>query len=149
MKSGLAILTTLFIVSALVAVPTRVHGQQAAIDQQHDYYHPDVATAPEQTPGSIPPQTPAAPDAPGVQSKMMTTMNRMKRTGSELDALVKTMNAATGQSKVDAMAELLTALVADWRCDAMMAEMKSMMTTMRGPMMNRAMPEGEAQTPKK
>jgi hypothetical protein len=57
-------------------------------------------------------------------------MARMKARDTELEALVKKMNAAEGSAKTDAIAELLTALVNDRRmsCHGMMATMMSMGT---------------------
>ena len=67
---------------------------------------------------------------------MMAMMAKMKATEQKLDELVKKMNAATGPEKVDAIAELLTALVQDHRAmhESMMANMPGMtnMGGMRG-----------------
>ena len=58
---------------------------------------------------------------------------RMKASGARLDVLVKKMNAATGAAKVDAMAELLTAVVEDRReHESMMGGMAEKMTRMHG-----------------
>ena len=51
----------------------------------------------------------------------------------KLDELAKKMNAAKGGAKIDAMAELLTALVENRRtmCGPMMADMMTMMGMMK------------------
>ena len=73
---------------------------------EHDAHHP--ATQP------VPGRTQATSDA-------------------KLDELVKKMNAAQGQAKVDAMAELLTALVHNHQqMHGSMANMMSMMEKMHG-----------------
>jgi hypothetical protein len=56
----------------------------------------------------------------------------MMSSDAKLDELVKKMNAAKGDTKVDAMAELLTTLVENQRstCGPMMADMMSMMKKM-------------------
>ena len=60
-------------------------------------------------------------------------MARMKASGARLEALVKKMNAAKGEAKTDAIAELLTALVEDRRHhESMMANMSGMMSKMHG-----------------
>ena len=60
-------------------------------------------------------------------------MARMKASRARLDTLVKKMNAAKGEAKTDAIAELLTALVEDRRHhESMMANMSGMMSKMHG-----------------
>lgn len=82
----------------------------------------------------------AMPDAQmaGMHEKMMA---EMKAIDVKLDALVTRMNAAKGNAKVDAMAELLTTLVGQHKAmHAGMAQMQDqMMMPMRGSM---AMPMG-------
>jgi hypothetical protein len=58
----------------------------------------------------------------GLPPEMSHMMTAMKANGQKLDELVNKMNAAQGQAKMDAMAELLTALVQDRRtmCESMM-----------------------------
>ena len=60
-------------------------------------------------------------------------MAQMKASGARIDTLVKKMNAATGDAKTEAIAELLTALVEDRRHhESMMANMSGMMSMMHG-----------------
>lgn len=85
--------------------------------EEHAKHHPgapaaQAAPAPQQTP---------APQAKG--------MAGMKEAGARLEALVAKMNAAQGQAKVDAMAELLTALVQQHQ--AMHGGMGDMMSKMK------------------
>lgn len=76
-----------------------VHAWQASADD-HAKHHPGgQAAAPK-----------AATPAPAPQAKGMAGMNMMA-SDAKIDQLVKKMNAAQGQAKVDVMAELLTALV--------------------------------------
>ena len=64
----------------------------------------------------------------GMHQKMMA---EMKATDARLDALVAKMNAATGDAKVQALAELVTAMVQQHK--DMQGRMMSMMR-MRGAM---------------
>ena len=60
-------------------------------------------------------------------------MAQMKASGARIETLVKKMNAATGDAKTEAIAELLTALVEDRRLhESMMANMSGMMSMMHG-----------------
>ena len=60
-------------------------------------------------------------------------MARMKVSGARLETLVKEMNTARGEAKIDAIAELLTALVEDRRHhESMMTSMPGMMSKMHG-----------------
>ena len=54
-------------------------------------------------------------------------MAAMQAADAKVDALVKKMNAATGQAKIDAMAELLNAFADNHKnvCGPMMADMMS------------------------
>jgi hypothetical protein len=62
---------------------------------------------------------------------MMKTMATMRANDQKLDDLVKKMNAATGDAKVNAIAEALTALVQDRRTmHESMANMSTMMNMM-------------------
>ncbi len=130
MRARLAILTVVTAMSAFVLAPAYVHGQQAPADQNHDQHHPEATTPAAQTPA--PPASPA--NMQGMQSNMMGNMNRMKADDAKLDDLVKKMNAATGQAKVDAMAAVLTALVEDRHLamEPMMSNMMAMMNMMSG-----------------
>jgi hypothetical protein len=73
---------------------------QAAEQENHDAHHPEGAQA---APAPVPP----APTAPAPQ----VSMNDMKAMHARLDALVTKMNAATGDARIAAMAELLTTMV--------------------------------------
>jgi hypothetical protein len=78
-------------------------------------------------------QTPATPQ-----------MNMMAQTGAadaELERLAEQMNHATGQARIDAMAQLLNALVQD---RARMHEQMDMMMRMHEMMMQRGGHQGEA-----
>ena len=95
------------VAAALTAVPA--HAWQVSPDE-HAKHHPGAqATA-----------TPA-PQAKG--------MAGMKEAGARLEELVAKMNAAQGQAKVDAIAELLTALVQQHQ--AMHGGMGEMMSKMK------------------
>jgi hypothetical protein len=84
-------------VAMVAALP--VHAQQPSDGHQH-------AQQPV-------PTEPASPQAPGGMKGRMPGMNMsgMKASQARLDELVKKMNAATGEARVDAAVELLTALV--------------------------------------
>ena len=120
MKSRLALVAAVSVLTVFVSRSTQVSGQQPATDAQHDQHHP-ATTAGQPAAG----QTPA---------DMMSMMSRMKSNDAKLDELVRKMNAATGTAKTDAMAQLLAALVDDRRnaCEPMMANMMSMMSMMGG-----------------
>ena len=62
---------------------------------------------------STPPPSHAAPRATTLEMMKMhhQMMSEMKAADAKLEALVKDMNAATGDAKVAAMAEVVTALV--------------------------------------
>lgn len=105
-----------FVIAALsvtMAAPAHLHGQQATDPADHAEHHP----------GS--PATQAAPPTPGGMGSMTSA--------AKLEALVARMNAAKGDAKVAAMAELLTALANDRQaCEPMMASMMKMMESMGG-----------------
>jgi hypothetical protein len=104
----------------VAASPTRLHGQQPSqIQQQHDEHHP---ATPEQ----------AAPAAGDPQARMMNMMATMHANDQKVDDLVKKMNDAKGNNKVDAMAELLTTLVQDRRSMQQSMSNMSMMMNMMG-----------------
>ena len=128
MKSRLVILATIAVAAAFIAAPAHLHGEQAADTQQHDQHHPGAA-APQPSPKPAPP----APQ-PGTMANMSGMMSRMRANDAKLDQLVKTMQAAQGAAKTDAIAALLTALVEDRKnnCEPMMANMMSMMNMMGG-----------------
>jgi hypothetical protein len=90
----------------------RAHGWQAS-PEDHAKHHPGAQAA-EQA-------------APVPQATSMAGMNMMAP-NPKLDELVKKMNAAQGQAKVDAMAELLTAMVQEHQ--SMHANMSGMMSMM-------------------
>ena len=77
------------VAAAVTAIPA--HGWQVS-PEEHAKHHPGAQATP----------------APAPQAKGMAGM---KEAGAKLEALVAKMNAAQGQAKVDAMAELLPALV--------------------------------------
>ena len=101
-------------------------------------------------------QQPAPPHQPGYRhggamadSGMGMHMQRMDSLNARLDTLVVRMNAATGNRKVAAMADVINELVAQRR--AMQGHMRKMMDS-RGGMMRMkdksAAPEGAAPAPK-
>ena len=124
------------LVAVLVGVPAHVHGQQPAAQAQTQApHHPEQGAA-------------AAPDAAPPEQRhamMMTMMSEMKAADAKLDALVQTMNAATGTAKTDAIAALLTAIVEQQR--AMHSSMGPMMHMMHM-MNNPGSPAGQPGTPK-
>jgi hypothetical protein len=122
MKSRIAALAVIILSAALVTKPALSLGRQASPAQDHSQHHPDAS-----------PQATAPPPAEP-RAQTMDMMARMKAHDEKLDSLVKKMNAATGSAKTDAIAELLTTLVADRRMarEPMMANMMSMMDMMSG-----------------
>ena len=103
----------------VTASPTRLHGQQPPQIQQHDEHH---SSAPEQ----------AAPAAGDQQARMMNMMATMHANDQKVDDLVQKMNAARGNDKVEAMAQLLTTLVQDRRAMQQSMSNMSMMMNMMG-----------------
>ena len=103
--------------AALTIAPA--HGWQVS-PEEHSEHHP-AAQAGQATPA------PRATPAP--QAKEMAGMKAMMASSARLDALVTKMNAAQGQAKVDAMAELLTALVQQHQ--TMHSGMEQMMSKMK------------------
>ena len=99
-------------------VPTRQAGQQ-----DHDAHHPAATTAQ--------PPNPAETQAGGMRDQMMADMKEQDAT---IDALVTKMNAAKSNAKVDAIAELLTAMAQQRRSmEARMMQMhEQMMKQMHG-----------------
>ena len=112
MKRRIALVTVIVALSAVMASPVHLHGQQPTDRADHSAHHPGA------------PATQAVPPvAPTPMEAMMST--------AKLDELVKKMNSAKGAAKTEAMAELLTALVQDRRaCEPMMANMMKMMEMM-------------------
>ena len=129
MKS-LAMILGLVTLIAIVSTPARLHGSQAP--EQHDQHHSDAAAPPAQATGE---------QQAGMMMMMM--MAKMKATDQKLDELVKKMNAAKGPEKVEAIAELLTALVQSQRTmhESMMHESMMHESMMSGGM------HGDATTP--
>ena len=115
MKSPLIVLFGALVVAALTAAPA--HGWQVS-PEEHAAHHPAVQAVKAPTPQP----TPAA------QGKGMKGMD-MKASNAQLDELVAKMNAAQGQAKVDAMAELLTARVRNHQ--SMHGNMGGMMSKMK------------------
>ena len=101
-------LCSVLLAAAVTAVPA--HAWQVSPDE-HAKHHPGAQATP----------------APAPQAKGMAGM---KEAGARLEELVAKMNAAQGQAKVDAIAELLTALVQQHQTmhggmDQMMSKMKN------------------------
>jgi hypothetical protein len=102
-----------------------LYGQQVD-SQQHEQHHPGVAPPAPAPPPAVQPPAPQPVQAAGM-------MARMRTSGAHLDVLVKKMNTATGAAKIDAIAELLTALVEDRReHESMMRGMAGNMSKMNG-----------------
>ena len=84
--------------------PARLVQPLAAQDAQLEQHHPDAAT---------PPDTTARGPQGGMRGNMM--MGNMMASDAKLDELVKKMNDAKGQAKIDATAEVVNALVQQHR----------------------------------
>jgi len=115
MRTRFTLLTTIWMCAGTIGATGAVAAQTPEEHQQH---HPGAAVqAPAQT-------APTAPPVGAAKAGMMAENDK-------LDALVAKMNAATGAAKVDAMAEVLTALVDKQRpmkcgmMDEMMSKMKA------------------------
>jgi len=110
MKSRVILLMTISAVAGFLAAPARMQGQAAA-GAQHEQH------------------------LPGGQADMMSMMSRMRANDAKLDELVTEMNAAEGTLKLEAITQLLTALVEERRdvYEPMMANAMSMMSMMHGP----------------
>ena len=114
MKGPIALVTVIAALSAVMASPVHLHGQQPTDPADHAAHHPGTPTT-----QAVPPAVPASMES------MMST--------AKLDELVKKMNSAEGAAKTEAMAELLTALVQERRaCEPMMTSMMKMIDMMRG-----------------
>ena len=120
MRSPGTVLGGALLVTALTIVPA--HGWQVS-PEEHAAHHP-AAQADKVAP-------PTAQPAPKPQAKAMAGMKGMdmKASDAKLDELVAKMNAAQGQAKVDAMAELLTTLVKQHQ--SMHGNMGEMMSKMK------------------
>ncbi len=124
MKSHVALSAGLALFAFVLSAPGRLHAQQAD-SQQHEQHHPG-AVDPQPAPQAQAPVPQQAEAAAGM-------MARMKVSGARLETLVKKMNTARGEAKIDAIAELLTALVEDRRHhESMMTSMPGMMSKMHG-----------------
>jgi hypothetical protein len=99
MRSRSIALGSVLAVATLAIGPAQ--GRQVS-PEEHAKHHPAAPAA------QVPPAPPATP-AP--RAKEMGGMMKMMGANARLEELVTKMNAAQGQAKVDAMAELLTALV--------------------------------------
>jgi hypothetical protein len=116
MTSRIALLAvSCVLVAAFVSSPAPLNGQQPSQAQQHEEHHPGTPDQPANVAG----------DQHGAMMAMMATMHANDQ---KLDDLVKKMNAAKGNAKVDAIAELLTTLVQDRK--AMHESMSNMSTMM-------------------
>ena len=111
MKSPGIVLGGALLVAAFTTAPA--HGWQVS-PEEHAAHHPAAKAEP----------------APAPQAKGMAGMKGMdmKASNAKLDELVAKMNAAQGQAKVDAMAELLTTLVKQHQ--SMHSNMGQMMSKM-------------------
>jgi hypothetical protein len=119
MKSPGIVLGGALLVAAFTTAPA--HGWQVS-PEEHAAHHP-AAQGKNTTPT---PQPTPAPEAKGMAG--MKGMD-MKASDAKLDELVAKMNAAQGQAKVDAMAELLTTLVKQHQ--SMHGNMGEMMSKMK------------------
>ena len=118
MKTKLAVLGGALAVAAITIAPARAW---QVSPEEHAKHHPG-GQAETATPT---PQATPAPPAKGMGG--MKGMD-MAASNARFDELVKKMNAAQGQAKVDAMAELLTVLVREHQTmHGNMANMMSMM----------------------
>jgi hypothetical protein len=126
MSGRLAILTSAAIFTLLMAIPAHVRGLPQVTAEDHAQHHPAAPVIPAPDPRTAAPAT----ATPGVKwmGAMANTCVTLAN-DAELNELVKKMNAAQGQAKVDAVAELLTALVQDHR--TMRGGMEHMMSTMQ------------------
>ena len=91
-------------VSIAVAAAVFSHDSDVALlaagpSQQHEYSNPAPA-----------PATPQA-TTPDMRQMHRHMMSAMKAADAKLDGLMKDMNAATGEAKVSAMAQVVTELV--------------------------------------
>jgi hypothetical protein len=123
MKTKLVVLGGALAVAAITSIPA--HGWQVS-PEEHAKHHPG-AQAEKATPA---PQATPAPEAKGMPGMAGMKGMDMMASNAKLDELLKKMNAAQGQAKVDAIAELLTALVQQHQ--SMHGNMAQMMSMMHG-----------------
>jgi hypothetical protein len=122
MKTRIAVLGGVLGIAALTIAPA--HGWQVS-PEEHAKHHPG-AEAQKATPAPQPPPAPQAKGMAGMKGMDMMASN------AKLDELVTKMNAAQGQAKVDAIAELLTVLVQQHQgMHGNMGQMMSMMSKMQ------------------
>ena len=100
-------LTVLIGLATLAAVPGYLHAQ--VTPEEHAQHHPEAKP-------------------PAAQAKPAPGRGMMEANNAKLDELVTKMNAAQGQAKVDAIAEVVTALVQQHQ--AMHGDMSAMMSKM-------------------
>ena len=122
------------LVVALLAWAVPASGQAAAAQapptapaqEDHEAHHP-----PDAAPEPATPATAGTSGMPGMQGMqgMQQMMGRMKEMEAELAKLVATMDAANGDAKVSAMADVVKALVRrqSMMCEGMMQMHGSMM----------------------
>ena len=118
MKSPGIVFGGALLVAAFTTAPA--HGWQVS-PEEHAAHHPAAQAEKVPTPQPTP-----APEAKGMAG--MKGMD-MKASKAKLDELGAKMNAAQGQAKVDAMAELLTTLVKQHQ--SMHGDMGQMMSKMK------------------
>ena len=118
MKSAGIIFGGALLVAAFTTAPAQ--GWQVS-PEEHAAHHPAGQAEKVPTPAPTP-----APEAKGMAG--MKGMD-MKASNMKLDELVAKMNAAQGQAKVDAMAELLTTIVKQHQ--SMTGNMGEMMSKMK------------------
>jgi len=102
-------------------------GAAAFAAQTHDH---GTATTPAPAPAATAAQTPAAQPPAGREAMQDAMMAKMRAREAKLDALVKTMDGATGEAKIETMATIIRELVQDEK--AMHADMKDMHARMTG-----------------
>ena len=125
MKPYTPVFAGLSLVVLSLSAPAALHGQQTD-SPQHEQHHGDGTPAAASAQAVEPPAPP--------QSRTGNMMARTKASGAHLDVLLKKVRAATGPAKIDAIEELLTALVEDRReHESMMGGMAEKMSTMHGP----------------
>ena len=132
MRNSLKLLGATLLVTVFVGVPAHVHGLQArAQAEAQDPHHPDQGIAP------APDAAKPAPRQRVMNQDMTKMMSEMKASDAKLDALVQAMNAAKGTEKIDAIAAVVTMLVAERRSMhtsmAAMMNMMGMMSQMSAP----------------
>ena len=124
MKAYRSVVAGLSLVMLSASAPARLDGQQAD-NQQHEQHHGGGKPTAESRQAI---QLPAQP-----QNQRENMMARSKASAAQLDVLLKKMHAATGTAKIDAIEELLTALVEDRReHESMMGGMADKMSAKHG-----------------